>query len=382
MRRVDADHSWLADHQLHMVATLAHVDDIIDRALRLAQDYSAQGPLTLDSVVRGQREEVVVKAIAPLPQALPRLVADALTQLRAALEHALYAEVEAQLGRSLTNEEAVRIEMPACPSADAWEKWLKNGKRSQLAPLRAGSTLAERIGRLQPYHRRNVDDHPLLLLVRHTNTAKHRMPAEIATRIGTVYPDDPSSALETVVPLDLRPRPGSGVCVRVGDVVASAPLGERIVFSVVPTVCLRRPHTGVWTILAHELRLLEEWVRTVAVPVLLTGRHDVPVLPPQVDISAGYDDVRGRLADAGTVPAAERSRARFEAAAARAGLIDVLAPSPGGSAEETVRAWAEALTDAEAVDRANCLAGVRHDPAAILVVCHALIAEARAAAGA
>ncbi|MGC0423516.1 hypothetical protein [Embleya sp. AB8] len=176
-----------------------------------------------------------------------------------------------------------------------------------MAPLRAGSTSAERIGRLQPYRRRDVDDHPLQLLVKHTNTAKHRMPAEIATRIGTIHPDDPASAPETVVPLDLRPRPGSGVGVRVGDVVAGAPLGERIVFSVVPTVCLRRPHTGVWTILAHELRLLEEWVGTVAVPVLLAGRHGVPVLPPQVDISAGYDDLRGRLADAGTVPATERS---------------------------------------------------------------------------
>ncbi|MGC0423517.1 hypothetical protein [Embleya sp. AB8] len=56
-------------------------------------------------------------------------MADALTQLRAALEHDLYAEVEARLGRLLTNEEAVRIEMPACSSADVWEKWLKNGKR-------------------------------------------------------------------------------------------------------------------------------------------------------------------------------------------------------------------------------------------------------------
>lgn len=378
MRRVDADHFWLADHQLHTAATLAHVDDTIDRALGLAFDYSAQGPLTLGNVVRGDRDVVVVEAIAPLPAALPRLVADALNQLRTVLEHTLYAEVEAQLGRPLTDAEAVRIEVPACLTAEKWEKWLKDGKRSQLAPLRAGAPLAERIGRLQPFHRRDVDDHPLYLLVKHTNVAKHRTPAEIATRIGTIYPDDPGADLDTVAPLDLRPRPGSGVCVRVGDAIASAPLGEHVSLSVVPTVCLRRPHTGVWTILAHELRLLDDWVRTVAVPVLLTGRHDVPVIPPQLDISTGYEDLRGLLAAAGTVPAAERSQARFEAEAARAGLVDVLAPSHGCPEEKTVRAWAQTLTDAEAVDRALCLAWVRHDPVAIFAVCRALIAEARA----
>ncbi|WP_143658318.1 hypothetical protein [Embleya scabrispora] len=68
---MDADHSWLADHQLHMVATLAHVDDTIDRALRLAQDYSALGPLTLENVMRDQREAVVITAIAPLPRPCP-----------------------------------------------------------------------------------------------------------------------------------------------------------------------------------------------------------------------------------------------------------------------------------------------------------------------
>ncbi|MFI6979205.1 hypothetical protein ACIBSV_11530 [Embleya sp. NPDC050154] len=53
-------------------------------------------------------------------------------------------------------------------------------------------------------------------------------------------------------------------------------------------------------------------MRTVAVPVLPTGRHDVSVLPPQVHISTGYDDLRGRLADAGSAQATEHSRARLD----------------------------------------------------------------------
>ncbi|NUU21783.1 MAG: hypothetical protein HOV68_09750 [Streptomycetaceae bacterium] len=354
------------------------MDDTVDRALKLVHDYSARGPLTLKNMARGDREEVVVEAIAPLPQALPRLVADALTQLRAALEHALYAEVEAQLARPLTDEAPVRIEVPACATATAWTKWLGNTKRSQLAPLRAGSPLAQRLERLQPFQRNTPDDHPLQLLVKHTNTAKHRNPAQIATRIGTIYPDDPASPLEAIVPPDLRPQPGGGAAVRVGDTIASAPRGRRIEFSVFPTVCLRRPHTGVWTILAHELQYLEEWVRTVALPVLLAGRHDLPLIPPQLDIATGCDDVRGRLANAGTVPAADRSRARFEAATARTGLVDVLAPHSFSPNAEVVRAWVAALTEADAVERVNRLASVRHDPVAILVVFRALISEARA----
>lgn len=230
MRRVDAVLPWLADHQLHMVATMAHVDDTMDRALRLVHDYSARGPLTLKSVVRGDREEVVVEAIAPLPEALPRLVADALTQLRAALEHALYAEVEAQLARPLTDDEAVRIEVPACVTAAGWTKWLGNAKRSHLAPLRSGTPLTDRLERLQPLQRSDPDDHPLQLLAKHTNTAKHRTPAQIATRIGTIYPDDPASPLEAIVPPDPRPRPGGGAAVRVGGTIASAPRGQRIEF--------------------------------------------------------------------------------------------------------------------------------------------------------
>jgi hypothetical protein len=105
----DADCSWLPDHQLHVVETLAHVDHTIERLLRLTHDYTEHGTITFAEVNKGDRVDVVVQEVAPLPQAIPRLVADALTQLRAALEHTLYAEVEAALGRPLTEEEAKSV---------------------------------------------------------------------------------------------------------------------------------------------------------------------------------------------------------------------------------------------------------------------------------
>lgn len=85
--------AWLPDHQLHVAPTLAHVDQLIAHISRIVHDYTDQGPLTLAETVQGDRMHLKVTAVAPIPEVLPRLVADALTQLRAALEHTLYAEV-------------------------------------------------------------------------------------------------------------------------------------------------------------------------------------------------------------------------------------------------------------------------------------------------
>ncbi|MDV6289331.1 hypothetical protein [Streptomyces rochei] len=372
----DMDHSWLPDHQLHVVATLAHVDHTIDQALRLTHDYTERGPITFAEVVAGDRVEVVVKAIAPLPEAVTRLVADALTQLRAALEHTLYAEVEANLGRHLTEEEARGVEMPAAPDAGALTKWFRDGRRRRLPPLHVGTPLAQRIERLQPFQRRDSNEHPLRLLAAHTNLAKHRTPAVAATRLGAVYPDDPRSNLNVALPLKPRPQPGDGLPLRQGDVLANAPLGARIPFSVMPTVSLQRPHTGVWVIAAHELELLEQWVRTIAIPILVTGSYEVSPLPPQLDISVGCADLRAELATAGRTPAVVRARARISAAVARAGLVDVLAPSPEGSEAETLRIWLDSLDDGAVVERAVRLGGVRDQPHELVEVCRELISEA------
>ena len=372
----DVDYSWLPDHQLHVVSTLAHVDHTIDRALRLTHDYTERGPITFAEVVTGDRVEVVVKALAPLPEAVPRLVADALTQLRAALEHTLYAEVEASLGRPMTEEEARGVEMPAAMDAGALAKWFRDSRRRRLPPLHAGTPLAQRIERLQPLQRRDSEEHPLRLLAVHTNLAKHRTPAVAATRLGAVYPDDPHSDLTVALPLKRRPQPGDGLPLREGDVLASAPRGARIPFSVVPTVSLQRPHTGMWVIAAHELDLLEQWVRTIAIPVLVTGSYEASPLPPQLDIAVGRGDLRAELATAGRTPAVVRSRDRIAAVVARAGLVEVLVPSPRGPEADTVRIWLDSLDDSAVVQRAIRLGGVRDQPHELVEVYRKLIAEA------
>lgn len=172
--------------------------------------------------------------------------------------------------------------MPSCTDHARFEQWLRGRGRPELPPLRRGAPLVDRIERLQPYHRRDVDEHPLRILAEHTKRVKHRTPAVAATRIGTVIPDHVHPDLRVNVidrPLEL------------GDVLASAPAELRVPLSIWPTVSLQRPHTGTWHGLMRELGDLEEWVRTVAIPILTVGTREFGPLPPQLDITEGHADL-------------------------------------------------------------------------------------------
>lgn len=164
---------------------------------------------------------------------------------------------------------------------------------------------------------------------------------------------------------------------REGDVLASAPRGARIPFSVWPTVSLQRPHTGMWAIAANELELLEEWVRTVAIPILVTGRHEVSPLPPHLDITVGHRDMRAALATAGRTPAVVRSRDRIAAATGRAGLVEFLAFFSERPEAETVRVWLDSLDDTQVVQHVLRLRTVSGRPRELIEAGGELITEAR-----
>ncbi|MEW2488238.1 hypothetical protein [Streptomyces sp. NPDC048411] len=370
------DYTWLPDHQLHVAATLAHVDQTLDRVIRMIHAYTtAQDPLSLKTVVDGHQAHAVVTAIAPLPEAIPRLVADALTQLRAALEHTVYAEVEHLLARPLMAEEARSIEMPASTSPADFESWLNHRRRRALPPLQPGAPVAQRIRALQPFNRRASDEHPLKILVEYTNLAKHRRPAVAAARLGAVYPDAPHPGLVVVQPLERRPQPGSGQPLHVGDTLATGPRGEYIPLSIITTVSLQRPHTGVWNIAVKELESLEDWVRTTAIPMLVTGGRDVAPLPPQLDISTGHDDLRTALPRAGVLSATERGGHRLQAEVARADLAEFLVPLVGSDTSGTIDAWVSTLTDDVARERIDHLIRARRSPHEALRVTEQLLAE-------
>ena len=228
---------WLPERHLSVAATLSHADELIGQVSDLLVYYQTQpdGVIGLIEVPSGSFSQTVVDRLAPIPRKLPLAVADALVVLRAALEHALFAEVEFLEGSPLDEKAARLVEIPASDTYEKFDEWVKGRARRGPSSLRAGSELVRRINGLQPFHRQSDPPaHPLARLVSHTNHAKHRTPAITAVRLAAMYADDrlPRS------PKDLPPRPEEPL--RVGDVIATTPLGIQVPSTLFPTIGINR----------------------------------------------------------------------------------------------------------------------------------------------
>ncbi|MEV8335062.1 hypothetical protein [Streptomyces niveus] len=184
----------------------------------------------------------------------------------------------------------------------------------------------------------------------HTNHAKHRTPAITAVRLAAMYRDDqvPRSMR------DLPARPEEPI--RVGDVIAQTPLGTKVPVTLFPTVGINRPGTDRWPVLMTELEEIFWWVRTQAVPRLITGGDlPEPALPARYDISVGQEDERAAIAAGSMISAPERHKQRLDAANARGALVDLIGQIKGAPSVSGITAWAEHLTDEEVLERMSRL---------------------------
>ena len=132
MKEKKADYSWLPTRHHSVLFTLAQADNHICRCFDALYDSVTGDTMQFQSVSREGRAHVTVKSVAPLSEAVARYAADALTQLRAALEHTLFAEVEHRLGRSLTDKEERSIEMPVHDEPEKFAAWLKDSRVEAL----------------------------------------------------------------------------------------------------------------------------------------------------------------------------------------------------------------------------------------------------------
>jgi hypothetical protein len=340
------DYSWLPDHQLHVASTLGHVDDLIEQCSKILIDYLRPGPFEFENVRDGELVLTKIKTVRPLPEAVSRYVADALTQLRAAIEHTLFADVEHRLGRPLAHSEANSIEMPALEDSGKFDGWLKARRRSEIDAFVPGGELTRRIESLQPYQSDHPDEHPMRVLAAHTNHSKHRSPSVASTQLGVIVPD--------VLHPKLTLASGPERAARVGDVLATAPIQLRIGISIIPNVSIQRPHNGSWRVVMKELGALEEWVRTIAVPTLITGGPAAEVLPAQLDTTIGHTDMRAAIISARGLSAAERSEQLIVAESMRDELVEMLVNTTDLSDPET-RAWVEQLSDEAVLQRLDDL---------------------------
>ncbi|MEU4472461.1 hypothetical protein [Micromonospora sp. NPDC023888] len=361
----DSTHHWLPERHLGVAATLSHADELIGQVgdLLFAYQTQAQGVLGLREVPLGAFSRTVVGSVAPIPRKVPLLVADALVALRAALEHTLFAEVEFLDGASLDEKAARVVEMPASDTYEKFEEWTKKQLRIRPPSLRASSELVRRIDRLQPFHRQSDPQmHPLARLVLHTNHAKHRTPAITAVRLATMYQDDqmPRSVR------DLPPRPEEPL--RVGDVIAETPIGTIIPVTLFPTVGINRPGTDRWPVLMQELDEISRWVRTQAVPRLVTGTEPPELaLPTRYEIAVGHQDERRAMSMGSTTSAADRHSRRLSAAVVRTDLVDLIGRVDGSPSDQQIAGWLAQLTDEEVLDRMSRLKVTHtYDPGVML----------------
>lgn len=356
-------HHWLPDHQLGVAATLSHVDELIGQvadALFIHQTRPS-GTFELEEKFAFPNTRTVVTHVAPMPRKVPLLVADALVALRAALEHVLFAEVQFRQGR-LDEKAARAVEMPAARSPEEFASWAKGRAKNGPVSLHPGSDLVKRIEALQPFRRKDAENHPLALLVLHTNHAKHRTPAVMAVRIAAMYTEDEMPRSGRGLP----PRPE--VPLRVGDVIAETPYGKQVPVTLFPTIGINRPGTDRWPVLMQELEEISHWVRTQAVPRLITGTEPpTPELPPRYDITSGHVDERRAIARGSSMSAADLYKQRLTAASARLDMVDVLAQVDGSPGVERITAWLHHLTDEKMLEWMSRLKPTHtYDPSIVL----------------
>ncbi|WP_217496152.1 hypothetical protein [Arthrobacter sp. 24S4-2] len=153
---------------------------------------------------------------------------------------------------------------------------------------------------------------------------------------------------------ELAPRPEEPL--RVGDIIAETPLGTKVPVTLFPTVGINRPGTNRWPVLIQELDEIAYWVRTQAVPRLITDSEpSEPAFPTRYEISVGHEDERRAICAGSTTTAGERYTQRLTAASARPDLVDIISQIDGSPSCQQIAAWLDHLSDEEVLERLNRL---------------------------
>lgn len=351
--------TWLPPAHHRIVYTLAQVDKHLSRAAETYYRYAGTGkPFELEQQIENDRHVIRVAEVRPIPVSLALDTADALTQMRAAVEHTVYTEVEVQLGRALTSAERRRVEMPAHDTLQSFRDWQK--KQKSLSVFESGQPLGDRIESLQPFNSPTPNEHPMKLLAEHTNQAKHRTPLVAAARIGKVVPDRRTQTDVRVLTTNETTDP-----VQVGDEIGSVPRGAQISADIWPEVSIERPHTGSWHVLSTELQKIEEWCRLEAIPTLI-GAPMAVVQPLPVTVGLGepaqdLEAVIDSVGQQGSKNAFVRMAERIQADIARVGVLDVLSLHNPGKRDAFI-GWVTTLTNDRVMSIHRNLASVVNDP--------------------
>ncbi|MET1063732.1 MAG: hypothetical protein ABWX85_02050, partial [Arthrobacter sp.] len=114
--------------------------------------------------------------------------------------------------------------------------------------------------------------------------------------------------------------------------------------------------TDRWPVLIKELDEISRWVRTQAVPRLITGTEPPePALPTRYEITVGHEDERGAMSMGSMTTAVDLYQLRLGAASARIDLADLISRIDRSPNRRQIVAWLEELTDEDVMERVGRL---------------------------
>jgi hypothetical protein len=106
----------------------------------------------------------------------------------------------------------------------------------------------------------------------------------------------------------------------------------------------------------QELDEISHWVRTQAVPRLVTGTAPAePPLPTRYAIAVGHQDERSAMSTGAATSAADRHKQGLVAASVRIDLVGVIGQMDGSPSDQQIAAWLAQLSDEDVLDRMSRL---------------------------
>ncbi|MBF6166326.1 hypothetical protein IU486_16410 [Streptomyces gardneri] len=281
---------------------LARVDLLAQELGELAAAWSLNSPVGMKQIAQESGElAAVVIGVRPIPPLASMLFSEAIHHLRAAMENVPFYLVEEERGSAIPEKDSPRIKVPVQDDATKFSSWQDSVKK-HIPELVAGTTLGDRLMKLQPYIDTasrvpsisellgrmmgvNVDyEHPMLLLQRYPNIDKHRVIRMAAAR--TIFKRGDAPMVNVSLEFqNLEP----------GTVLTTTRPGEPVMLELNSAVMVERPDSPTMVGPMVELSYLHRHVAEVVIPTLVTGRSLPQSLPPAIDLGNSGKTVHERI---------------------------------------------------------------------------------------
>lgn len=296
---------------------LAHIDSSISRMIELNLQWSQSDPVALELHRSAGVDRIVVAKIRPAPPLMWLLFSDAVNQLRAILDKIAW-HFTSEASGPLSVGSARLVSFPIYEDEQKFDNWIARIRKAGIASFGNSSAFGRRVRSLQPFADTSSviperqtpfadcltgsnpsSAHALQLLQGYSNGDKHRSLTMTAAK--AIYSRADKSLLEEGASFSLLSE---------GDVLLATPTAGPILLELNAGLHIERPGELEGTpAVISELRRIFDYVREVAVPVLVKGLVVPSALPPSIDLGDSPKSVRMRISEGSWSTADERFQA-------------------------------------------------------------------------